>query len=224
MNSKEGNAKALLGFFHKGAIMKWVWIFLVALAMPLVTYAEEPKQKVLELRMFGYHDELPSFLKSWDFPAMSKFVVEALTPVENVTVHITFYVPDSPDFSLDQFKAVRCGVLWPEGSRTFPQMVPIHSGDGLVVWVPRIDPPNSVTIRIGWPEKGLNIRAVTMKVKSDEYFELKRWEHQALEYQREEAQEASRPFREPDFRVVQLDQVCERIVPYEVPKSYLMAR
>ena len=98
------------------------------------------------------------------------------------------------------------------------------SKQGLKVWVPRIDPPNPVTLRIGWPEKGLNILAATMRVKSDEYFEEKRWEDQALEYEREEAQEAFRPFPEPEFRVVQLDQVCERIVPYEVPRSYLMAR
>ena len=97
-------------------------------------------------------------------------------------------------------------------------------GQELKVWVPRIDPPNPVTLRIGWPEKGLHIRAVEMKVESDQHFEVKRWEDQALVYQREEAQEASQPFPEPDFRVVQLDQVCEQIVPYEVPRRYLMAQ
>ena len=204
--------------------MKGVWVFLIALAIPTVTYSEKPEQKVVELRMFGYQDELPSFLKSWDFPAVSKFVVEAQRPLKNVTIHLTFFVLDTPDFSLDQFKAVRCGVFWPEGTRTFPQRVPVDSGHGLKVWVPRIDPPNPVTLRIGWPEKGLNILAATMRVESDHHVEEKRWEDQALEYQREEAQTALRPVPEPDLRVVQLEQVCERIVPYEVPRSYIMAQ
>ena len=154
---------------------------------------------------------------------MSKFVIEAQTPVENITVHIKFFVRDTPDFSLDQLKAGRCGVFWPEGTTTFPQRVPLPSGQGLNVWVPRIDPPNAVTIRIGWLEKGLQIRAVEMNVESAQHFEVKRWEDQALEYEREEVQEASRSFPEPDFRVVPLEQVCERIVPYEVPRRYLMA-
>lgn len=204
--------------------MKWGWFFLLALAIPTLTHSEEPEQTVLELRMFGYQDELPRFSKSWDFPAVSKFVVEALTPVENVTIHLTFFVPNSPDFSLEQFKAMRCGVFWPEGTTTFPQRVPMSLGQELNVWVPRIDPPNPVTLRIGWPEKGLHIRAVEMKVESEGSIANKRWEDQALVYQREEAQEASRPFPEPDFRVVQLDQVCDRIVPYEVPRRYLMAQ
>ena len=155
---------------------------------------------------------------------MSKFVVKAQMPLKNVTVHITFFVLDTPDFSLDQFKAVRCGVLWPEGTMTFPQMVPVHSGHGLKVWVPRIDPPNPVTLRIGWPEKGLKIRAATMRVESDHHVEEQQWEHRTLEYQRVEAKNASRPFTEPELRVVQLNQVCERIVPFEVPRSYLMAQ
>ncbi len=43
--------------------MKGVWVFLIALAIPTVTYSEKPEQKVVELRMFGYQDELPSFFK-----------------------------------------------------------------------------------------------------------------------------------------------------------------
>ena len=47
--------------------MKWL-VLLIVFGMPLGAYAEEPKQKAMELRLFGYHDELPSFLESWDFP------------------------------------------------------------------------------------------------------------------------------------------------------------
>ena len=41
--------------------MKWGWFFLLALAIPTLTHSEEPEQTVLELRMFGYQDELPRF-------------------------------------------------------------------------------------------------------------------------------------------------------------------
>ena len=187
-------------------------------------YAQEPKDKALEIRMVGYHDKIPSFLKGWDFPAMSKFVVKAQKPLDNVTVHITFFVRDTPDFSLQQFQAVRCGVLWPERAKTLPHMLPIHSDKGLEFWVPHIDEHDSMTLRIGWPKKILGIRAAAMRVESDQHFVEKRWKHWALENQREKAQKDSRPFHEPEFGCVQLDQVCERLLPFEVPRKYLMAR
>ena len=204
--------------------MKWIWVLLVTFGVPPAALAKEAETKPWELHMVGYHDQMPSFLKSWDFPATSMFVVDAQTPVENVTVHITFFVRDTTDFSVDHYKADRCGVLWPEGTKTFRKMLPILSGNGLEVWVPRIDPPNPVTLRIGWPEKGLEILAATMKVESENYSEEQRWESVGVQLYRKLGPDSFFPVREPKFRAVQLDQVCEQIVPYEVPRQYLMAQ
>ncbi|MGP0590909.1 hypothetical protein ACTRXD_00030 [Nitrospira sp. T9] len=205
-------------------MMKWIGVLLVTFGIPLAALAEEAKSKALELHMVGYHDDLPFLLKGWDFPAMSMFKVEAQTPLDNVTVHITFFARDTPDFSVDEYKAIRCGVLWPEGTKAFRQALPILSGNGLEVWVPRIDPPNPVTLWIGWPEKGLQILAATMKVESEHYSEEKRWESIGVQLYRELGPDSVLSLREPKFRVVQLDQVCEQIVPYELPRRYLMAR
>ena len=38
MNSKQGAAKGWLRVFHKGAIMKWVWVVLSVLLLPGLAY------------------------------------------------------------------------------------------------------------------------------------------------------------------------------------------
>lgn len=213
----------------KSAIMKWAWVVLVVLAMPLTGHGEEPNNKALKIGMMGYHDVFPSSLKGWDFPALALFTVEAQQPLENVSVHLTFFVEDTSEFSADQLQAARCGVFTPEIARgvaqTFPPLdVAIELGKTRALWVPSLKERALMGVMIGWNNPDLAINAVNLTVKSEQTIQRQRWKKTELPLTKKTIQTYPWTDSNPALRAIALDQVCEQFIPFQMPQTYLMAR
>ncbi|MGD9852795.1 MAG: hypothetical protein AB7T38_16200 [Nitrospirales bacterium] len=167
-------------------------------------------------------------MKGWDFPAISLFTLEAQQPLNNVTVHLTFFVEDTPDFSVDQLQAARCGVIRPESAhgalRTFPPLDMAKAlGKAWELWVPALKERTVMGVIIGWHNPNLAIQAVTMTVKSDETTQHQHWEKGELELTEKTVKPYPWIASNPALRAISLDRVCEQFTPFQMPRTYLMA-
>lgn len=208
--------------------MKWWGIVLILMIMPLTGHAEERNNKALKIGIMGYHDVFPSSLKGWDFPALALFTVEAQQPLENVSVHLTFFVEDTPEFSANQLQAARCGVFTPEIARgaqqTFPPLdVAIELGKTRDLWVPSLKERALIGVMIGWHNPDLAIQAVTLAVKSEQTIQRQRWKKTELPLTKKMTQTYPWTVSNPALRAIALDQVCEQFIPFQMPQTYLMA-
>ena len=205
------------------------WVVLVVLAIPLIGHAEEPTNKALNIGLQGYHDLFPSTLKGWGFPAASLFTLEAQQSLENVTVHLTFFVEDSPDFSVDQLQAARCGVVTPETARGLPRTFPPLEvakalGDTWELWVPSLKEGAFMGVMIGWRDPDLAIHAVTMTVTSDQMIQQHHWKKEDLKKIKKTVQPYLWTALNPALRTIPLNHVCEEFTPFQMPQTYIMAR
>ncbi|MDR4494653.1 MAG: hypothetical protein R3B74_09535 [Nitrospirales bacterium] len=204
--------------------MKCWWIVLILLALPLIGHVEDSKNEPLKIGIQGYHDMFPSALKGWDFPAVALLTVEAQQPLKNVSVDLTFFVEDTPEFSFDQLQAARCGVMTAESAhgalRTFP---PLDVGKAWELWVPALKERTMMSVIIGWDNLDLAIQAVTLNVRSDQTTQHQRWKKGELQLTKKTVKPYPWIASNPPLRAIPLDQVCEQFIPLQMPRTYLMA-
>lgn len=222
MKRKEGNAKALRCFFHKGARMKWLVAILVLFLAPGSVQADSkaPKRSLelfdvstLPLHTFILDGKVKPQGGS-DWVRLAKFPILALRDLPNIRTHIRLFF--TKDLSPGAYPKGRCYIKI-KGQGAFPLRDHfIYTAHGPEVWVPHLMDRQLAEIFILW-EPDAPLLQYARSVVGDEPFQRKGW--WLIRARWESMLRIKVKDRPALFRELTLDEVCakhsrEEIFPF----------
>ena len=153
MNSIGLQQKASLVFFHKGAIMKWLWVLLVV--VPVSAWAQPPS---VDTWVEGTHFNKPGA------PFVLSFRILAKEPLDGIRAELRVFV--DADTSLETVAKGHC-VLWANTA-----MVPdardnfINAPEGPELWLSHLEQDEVMLLAIAWLQPDPHVEYATMELES----------------------------------------------------------
>ena len=163
----QGNAKAWLCVFHKGVSMKWIWVFFLAVLVPVAAQAEEP---ILTSKLQN------SWFKSWREygPALSFVTLKASKPVDHLRVSVFFGKERLYPEAVAGQKG-RCAMTINQKAVPDMEEYLYYSDEGPEIRLPHLEQDEELVIAVFWKKEKKKIGTLKINVATAEESFYRAW-------------------------------------------------
>ena len=221
--SKRKTPRRGVHLFHKGAIMKWWWVLIMVLLVPVGSPAKEFMDPAVTINIEGAATDWPQKGVEWEDQKFTFFVVEPKEPLHDVSIHMEFSVPGRSGHHLEPLHAARCGVLFVNSDQTTVQVFSTRNGDDLDLWIPHFAVGTEIGVVVGWNDTTKDVWTASLTIQSTEGRQSHRWENWVVQTENSPRRPTTLPkwlgTEDYPLQTVPLGAVCNRLHIAEQPRS-----
>lgn len=209
MKGKSGNAKAWLGVFHKGAIMKWIWVLIAVLLVPVSAHAER-SEMAPEVSIFSKKYVRP------EHPHKIIFSLKAREDGDFLRAKFRFFF--SKFHPVDSALPGECVLLVNNQAVSGFGDYWIAGKNGPELWLPSLTQKDRVEFGVFWDEGRPVLEYATLETENNRIKVLDTWHSGSSEWLF-----AKNPLTDPDtyYQELSLEEVCS---PYTLEEQLKEAK